>query len=346
MDTLNLLNTLLETPSPSGYENSLQRRILDIISPIVDKVDYDIHGNLIAYKYSIKENAKTVMLMAHADEIGLMVQYIEDGGFIRVSKIGGIDVSLLKGRKVVILHNGEKISGVIGARPEHMNKEDMKSSIDVSELWVDIGACSRFESESLVAIGDPVILDSECFSLSNNLVSGRACDDKAGIVSLIKALDIINARNSENQYNIVVVISVQEEVGSRGATTATYKIKPDIGIAIDVAHASDYPTINKAKYGDVRLGNGVAIPIGTDLSICIQRQLMETAKHHNIPYQALALPGHSWTDAHAIQVTRGGCLVGLLSIPCRYMHSPVEVVSTEDVEYTAQLIAEYCLLPQ
>lgn len=343
MNIQSLFKSLVELPSPSGYENGLQRRIIDIISPLVDKVELDIQGNLLAYKYAKKEGAKTLMLMAHADEIGLMVQYIEDDGFIRISKIGGVDASLLTGRAVTIFHEGEEVSGIIGARPVHLGKDDPNSSIDISELWVDIGSCSRSETESLVSIGDPVLVDSKFVSLSNNFVSGRACDDKAGIITIIKALDLIQSRDAENQFNIVAVMSVQEEVGSRGATTATYSINPDIGIAIDVAHASDYPTINKAKYGDIRLGNGVAIPIGSDLSGCIQKRLKEIAERNGISHQTLALPGHSWTDAHAIQVSRGGCLVGLLSIPCRYMHSPVEVVSVKDIEYAAQLLAEYCL---
>ena len=342
MDTYSLLKSLIDIPCPSGYENGLQKTIIDIVSPLVDKIELDVQGNLVAYKKAKSVNSKTLMFIAHADEVGLLVQYIEDDGYIRFSKIGGVDIQILKGRNVVILHEKKEISGVIGVRPIHMENEDSKHKVDISELWIDIGTCSKAETESLVSIGDPIIMDSKLSRLTNNKVSGKACDDKAGIVTLIKALEVLKQNQIESQYNIVLVISVQEEVGARGATTASFNINPDIGIAIDVAHATDYPTINKAKHGDIRLGGGVIIPTSADTSRSIQAKFKDIAMSQNIPFQSLAISGQSGTDAQAIQISRGGCLVGLLSIPCRYMHSPAEVISFTDIEYAAKLIVEFC----
>lgn len=342
MDTSNILKLLVETPSPCGYEDNIQTKISDILTPFVDSIELDVQGNLIAYKYSKSQNAKTLMLVAHADEIGLMVQHIEDNGYIRFSKIGGIDVQILKGRKIIVLHDGAEVPGVIGVRPIHMENENSKSKLDISDLWIDVGTCSKSETESFISVGDPILLASSYTALNNDMVSGRACDDKAGIAAVIKSLSILNENQYKCQYNIAIVLSVQEEVGSCGATIATNKIKPDIGIAIDMTHATDYPTINRAKYGEIGLGKGVVIPIGTDLSCVIQKKMKQIAKQNDIMFQPQALPGHSLTDAHAVHIANNGCMSGLLSIPCRYMHSPIEVVSLNDIDYTARLLAEFC----
>ena len=184
------------------------------------------------------------------------------------------------------------------------------------------------------------ILESSVHQLSNNLISGRGCDDKVGITVLIKVLECLAKEDFE--YKIVFVSSVQEEVGLRGATTAAYSVNPDICIALDVAHATDYPGINKAKYGNIKLGQGLVITYGTDLTADIQHDLVSIANNNSIPYQILAQPGSSGTDIHAVQVSRGGCASGLISIPCRYMHTPAEVVSLADLESTVKLISLFC----
>lgn len=343
MNNEEVFKVLINTPSPSGYEENLQMKVQNIISPFVDKTVLDTQGNLLCYKQATNSvRPKTIMLTAHIDEIGMLVRFIDENGYIRFSKLGGVDIQALKGRNVLISHQDKFIPGVIGSKPVHMKNENTKTELDISDLWIDIGSNSKNETESIIEIGDPIVIDAELKTLQNNIITGRGFDDKVGVMVLLKTMELLSSK--ECSHNIIAVMTVQEEVGLRGATTATFDINPDIGIAIDVAHATDYPTVNKAKHGDIRIGRGVIIPIGTDLSIQLQRRFQEIAKKTQIPYQALALPGPSGTDAHAIQISRGGCKTGLLSIPCRYMHTPVETVSICDIENAAKLLAEYCIM--
>lgn len=340
MELIDIFERLHKSPSPSGLEQSAQSIVKDLVSPFVDDVSYDIHGNLISVKKAKHyETAKTLMLVAHIDEVGLMVSHIEDSGYVRFTKIGGVDTSILRGRSVQILHNDEIISGVIGCRPIHM-KDHGEKDLDVSDLWIDIGADSYENAQNVISIGDSIVLDSSFYRLHNNLISGRGCDDKVGIAVIIKALESLNKNDLD--LDVVFVSSVQEEVGLRGATTSAYSIKPDICVAVDVAHATDYPGINKAKYGNIKLGHGPVISYGTDLTSNIQKLFANLSKEHSIPYQVLAQPGSSGTDVHAVQVSRGGCASGLISIPCRYMHTPVEVVSLNDMSNAVEEISLFC----
>lgn len=340
MELIDILNKLMSYQSPSGFERTIQVAIEQMMRPYADEITYDIQGNLICLKKSESlEHAKTLMLISHVDEVGLMVSHIEDSGFLRFTNIGGVDISILRGRTVQILHKGTVVTGVIGSKPIHMIERGVKD-VDVSELWIDIGAVDKNNALDFVSVGDPIVLESSPTLLANGLFCGRGCDDKVGIAILIKVLEQLNKERCAT--NLVFVSSVQEEVGFRGATTSAYSIKPDICIALDVAHATDYPGINKAKYGDVQLGNGAAIPIGTDFTSSIQNSLVRLAVDNSLPYQVLAQPGTSGTDIHAIQVSRGGCACGLVSIPCRYMHTPSEIISLSDVEDTVKLLLLFC----
>ncbi len=342
MNIVETLKQLVDTPSPSGFERNVQNIISCYMAKYLDKVSEDIHGNLICVRESNNSIcAKTIMLMAHIDEIGMMVTYVEPFGLVRFAKIGGIDAQLLPGHTVSILHEDCSIKGVVGSLPIHMkNKETQKNSLDFSEMWIDIGVTSREEALKKIQIGDPIVIDSTTNYLSDTIIASRACDDKAGVTTLIRTAEILKESNNPNK--VVFITSVQEEIGTRGAITASYNINSDVCIVIDVTHATDYPNVQKSKYGEISLGKGVVIPLGSDLSIPIQRQLMNLATERKIPFQRSALPGSSGTDAHAVQVSRGGCLTGLLSIPCRYMHTPVECISLMDLEYTAALLAAFC----
>ena len=341
VNTLNTLKRLVDSPSPSGFEKNAQNAVSNIVTPYIDEISEDINGNLICKRFANnKEKSKTILLVAHIDEIGMMVTYIEPSGFIRFTKIGGVDVQLLIGRNVNILHNDNVIKGVIGALPIHMKKGTPKTDIDFPDMWIDIGVSNKEEALTLVQVGDAIILDAATHTLSGSTVTSRACDDKAGVTVLIQTLKMLSNKTIPN--DIVVVTTIQEEVGMRGAMTVGYNIQPDVCIVVDVTHATDYPTVQKSKYGEIGLGNGVVIPVGSDLSTTVQRQLMEIAKNKGIPSQYSALSGASGTDAHAIQVSRGGCVTGLLCIPCRYMHTPVECISIKDVDYAAELLAAFC----
>lgn len=342
MNTLDILKQLVDTPSPSGFEKEAQTVVSKIITPYVDEVSEDIHGNLICKRFAKSaKGTKSIMLMAHIDEIGMMVTYIEPSGYVRFNKIGGVDPQVMQGQCVSIIHGGDSVKGVIGALPIHMkNKDVQKNSLDFSEMWIDIGATSREDALNRIQIGDPIITDSTTKILFDNVISGRACDDKSGVTALLRTAELLKGKTIPN--HVVFVTSILEEVGTRGAMVAAYNIQPDVCIAIDVTHATDYPTVQKSKYGEICLGAGVAIPVGSDLSISVQHKLIELATVRNISFQRVALPGPSGTDAHAVQVSRSGCITGLLSIPCRYMHTPVECISIKDVEKTAELLAEFC----
>ena len=274
------------------------------------------------------------------DEVGLMVSYIEETGFIRFTRIGGVDLLLLKGRNVKIMHDGVEIPGIIGAKPFHMKKNGENKDMDESDLWIDIGISGKEEVESIVSVGDSIVIDAPLVNLPNDLIAARGCDNKAGVISLVRMLELI--KDSDLESDIVAVFSVQEEVGFRGAKTASFFVSPDVCIAIDVAHATDYPSVNKSKYGDIRIGLGPVISMGSDLTPSIQSRLKSIAVQKDVAYQQLALSGSSGTDANAVQVTRAGCATGLISIPCRYMHTPTEVVSLQDIESVSMVLSEFC----
>lgn len=342
MSTLTTLKEMVNIISPSGYEQTIIQTLKKYVSQYVDSVTEDTLGNLICRRNN-GQNNQTVMFVAHIDEVGLMVSYIEESGYIRFTRIGGVDLLLLKGRNVKIVHNGTVISGVIGSVPIHMKKNGNNKDLDESDLWIDIGVTDKDEVEKLVSIGDCIVIDAPVVELTNNQIACRGCDNKAGVASLLKMIELLN--DIECKFNIVVVFSVQEEVGLRGAKVASYSVSPDICIAIDVAHATDYPSVNKSKYGDVRIGKGPVIPVGSDLTLSLQNQLKHLSHKLDIDYQQIALPGCSGTDINAAQVTKSGCATGLISIPCRYMHTPVEIVSLHDVEKVAQILAEFCKIP-
>lgn len=341
MSLTQLLKRISATVSPSGYEDNIRELLKSIITPLVDRYMEDVHGNLICYKDSpMTESNNTIMFIAHMDEIGLMVSYIEESGYIRFTCIGGVDLLILIGRNVKIIHNGVEIPGIIGAKPYHMKRHPVNGDLDESELWIDIGVSGKEEAENKVSIGDCVVIDTPFIELPDGLIASRGCDDKAGVVTLINMLELL--KNIAVKSNIVVVFSVQEEVGLRGAHTASYFVSPDICIAVDVAHATDYPSINRAKYGDIRIGKGPVIPCGSDLTPAVQNKLKQISLQKGISFQRLALSSPSGSDANAVQLTKNGCATGLISIPCRYMHTPVEMISLFDLDSISIVLSEFC----
>lgn len=340
-ELLNLFEQLTATPSPSNFEIPVQEVLKNFLEPYVDDCWIDVQGNLIAHKKG--QSDKKIMLIAHADEIGFMVKYIDEAGFIRFHKIGGIDTDALQGKKVAIYHNGEKVQGVIGKKPVHMkNSADKENNkpLDFGELWIDIGTFSKEETEKLVSVGDIITFEPSFSNLPNNLIVCKSVDDKVGL--LVMATVLKNLAQCKTDANLYIVSSVQEEIGTRGAVTASYNINPDICIVIDVTNATDFPNVNKNIYGDIKLNSGVVIPIGANVNNNLQTQLKELAVNQNIKFQIEALPSHSGTDANVVQISRGGIITGLISIPCRYLHSPIEVVSKNDISSSAKLLTEFC----
>lgn len=319
----------------SGCETDATSFFKGLMTPLCDEVKEDILGNIICTKRG--KSDKVIMFIAHIDEIGLMVKHIEDNGLLRFGKIGGVDESLLYGRNVTIRHALNYVDGIIGSYPIHFGNRSVDK--DISKLWIDIGAKSLDEAQNTVSIGDFIKIKSEFICLQNNLISAGGLDDKCGIIILINLMK--NMCNLKPDYTIVCVASVQEEIGSRGAITAAYDVSPDIAIAIDVTHATDIPNVNKAKFGNIVLGRGPVIPYGCDVDTLLQNNIKDIAFKTGIAIQIEALPEHSGTDIHHVKINKAGCLTGIISIPCRYMHTSVETVSLKDIQCAIDLVGAF-----
>jgi len=337
---LNFLQTLLETGSPSGYEAQIQQKIQSQVEPFADRIDRDWHGNLAATVNPA--GSPRIMLAGHCDQIGLQVKYIEEGGFIRVSAIGGWDMQILLGQKVQVWTKYGAVPGVIARKAIHLLTQDERQKIpEIQDLWIDIGAGDESQVREQVEIGDPVTLALGFQELLNGLASAPGMDDKVGVWVVMSALQRVKAGSP--QAAVVAVSTVQEEIGLRGATTAAYTAEAKLGIAVDVTHATDTPDVNKSQYGDITIGGGPVIVRGANTNPKVFERLTSIAKNSDIPYQVNALPRAASNDAAALQLSRGGQATAVVAIPNRYMHSPVEVVSLKDLENAAELIARFCL---
>ena len=334
------LISLCTIPSPSGYEGRVTSVIKDILFSFSGyDVTEDTLGNIVAIKKGI--SGKKTMLVAHCDEIGFAIKYIDDSGFVHFTSIGGVDNSILSGLRVIIDHCGTLVYGVIGKSPIHFShKEKSNRNSDISDFWIDIGAKGKEDAEAIVSIGDPITFDS-CFSqLGNGLFTSKSIDNRAGVVTLLIVAEALQSLETNN--DIVLVFSTQEELGLRGAITVGYSIHPDACIAVDATHATDYPGVSKNSFGDIRLGRGPSIPIGANFSSAVQQKLRSIAEGGKISYQVESIPGYSGTDIAEVQLSRGGLKTGLISIPTRYMHTPVEVASLDDIQSTADILIKFC----
>jgi endoglucanase len=336
-ESADFLKAIQETPSPSGFEQRVQKLVRDRMKPFADSIQTDVHGNVIVGLNP--KGTPRLMLAGHCDQIGMMVRFIDDNGYIFFSPIGGVDPSVLPGSRVTVHSKHGPIDGVIGRRPIHVLKpEERGAKIELRELWVDIGAKNKKETEDLVKVGDPITFRLEMVPLGNDLVTCPAFDNKCGTFVVMEALRLCSLRKS--RCALFAVSTVQEEVGLRGATTSSYGLDPQVGIAVDVTHATDYPDIDKRVNGDIRVGAGPAISIGPNINPKLESLFHQAAKAKRIPFQREAAPGGTGTDANAIQLTRAGVATALISVPNRYMHTQVEVVSLSDLDAAAKLIAE------
>lgn len=332
------LKELLEAPSPSGFEQPAAKVWRDYVKGSVDELIPDVHGNSIAV---LNPKAKfKFMLAGHVDEIGLMITHIDDKGFLYTAQIGGMDPALLIGQRVKIMTASGPILGVIGRKAIHqMTAEERKKNVEMDNIWVDIGADDKKAAEKRVAIGDPMVVDVDCRRLDDDKLVSRATDDKAGAYVVAECMKALSKRKLN--VCVVGVATVQEEVGLRGAITSSYSVKPDAGFAIDVTFGSDHPDTNVKKTGEVKLGSGPVLHRGPNINPIMEKELFKIAKAKKIAYQVTAEPRGTGTDANAMQLSRGGAATGLISIPNRYMHTPVEVISKADLDNTVKLIVEY-----
>jgi endoglucanase len=338
------LEQILETPSPSGYETPLQEIVRVYAGDFADEVSTDVHGNVMAVKNP--GAPLRVMLAGHCDQIGLVVGYVDDEGFLYIQQVGGWEPLMLVGQRMTVWTVGGPVAGVIGRKPIHLlTDEERKQVPKLKDLWLDIGAKDKGEAEKIVRIGDPVTVELAYREMRNGMAMSPAMDDKTGLWVVMEALR--RADRDKLQCALYAVSTVQEEVGLRGAQTSAFGLDPHVGVAVDVTHATDCPNVEKKQEGDIRLGSGPVIYRGPNMNPKVVDRLVATAEEHQIFYQMAASGRPPGTDANAIQVNRSGVATGLVSIPNRYMHSPVEVVSLEDMDRAADLLARFSesLLP-
>jgi len=333
------LRNLLETPSPSGYEGAAQQIVRDYVKGFADDVRTDLHGNVIAVKNP--DAPLRVMLAGHCDQIGLIVQHVDDEGFLYVQPIGGWDPIMLIGQRMRVWTAEGPVFGVVARKPIHLLTEDERKQVPkMKDLWLDIGAANKEEALKTVRIGDAVTVELAFHEMRNNMAVSPAMDDKAGCWVVIEALRRA-CESGKLTCGLYAVSTVQEELGLRGSKTSAFGIDPHVGVAVDVTHATDCPTIEKKEEGDVRLGRGPVIHRGPNMSHKVVERLIRAADDNQIPYQLAASGRATPTDANSIQVNRAGVATALISLPNRYMHSPVEMVSLDDVDRAADLLARF-----
>ena len=321
---------------PSGLENEIKRTFIEIIKDYIDCTFEDTLGNL--YCIINGECDETIALVAHCDEVGFMVKFIEESGMIRFSSIGAIDISTLRGTRVSINHCGKKIPGIIGSVSTKFFQ--VSSPLYISDLWIDIGACDKHDAESKVSIGDYISYEPFFQPLNNRTIACTSADNRSGVYTLFKVIKLL--KETKPYYSIAFILTVQEELGSRGATVAASILQPKECIVVDVTNATDCPNINKAMYGDIKLGEGFVIPIGSNFSQQLQTKIINLSINNSFKHQIEAKPESSGTDSKIIQISNKGVPTGQISIPCRYIHSPFEIVSLDDINNAVLLLEKYC----
>jgi putative aminopeptidase FrvX len=338
--SLSFLRTLVNTPSPVGHEARGQRVWLDYARQFADETFSDAYGNCVAVLN--KGGSPRLMLAGHADEIALAVSFINDEGFLYVRKMGGVDAAITKAQRVIVHTRQGPLPGVVGNVAPHLMKEEKEPKAPkIYDLFIDIGARGRKEAQSLVKIGDPITLADEFEVLRNGFAVARAFDNRIGTFAVAEALRLLRESNEKPRAEVCAVSNVQEEVGLLGARQIAYSLKPDVALVVDVTHATDYPTVNKQQHGDIKLGLGPAITHGGCNHPEVVARIEAVAAAKEIPLQHEAMSSTSGTDTDAIFWTRGGIASALISLPDRYMHSPVELVSLDDLEKIPQLLAAF-----
>ena len=329
---------LLENPSPSGYESPVQEVVRQYVSGFADEVTTDLHGNLIACVNP--QGSPRVMLAGHCDQIGMIVTQIDAEGFLYAQSIGGWDPQQLVGQRMTVWTGGGPVPAVIARKPIHLlTDEERKQVIKTKDLWLDIGASSKEQASEFVRIGDAVTLELGYQEMQNDLANAPGMDDATGLWVVMEALR--RATGNALHCALFAVSTVQEEIGLRGAQTSAFGIDPQVGLAVDVTHASDCPTIDKNQHGDICLGGGPVIFRGPNMNPVVVQRLIEQCETDQIPFQLAASGRAQPNDSNSIQVNRTGVAAGLVAVPNRYMHSAVEMVSLVDIEHAADLLAAF-----
>jgi putative aminopeptidase FrvX len=340
-ESLHFLEALIATPSPSGFEQPVASLYRSYVETHADKVTTDVLGNVSAVLHP--DAPLRIMYAGHMDEIGFIVHYIDEDGFLFFNTIGGTDVATEIGQRVWV-HGRERVLGIVGRKAiQTFKAKDSLQTPTLQDLWIDIGATSRKEAAEVVGIGSPVTLQTEFVRLMGSHAVARAFDNKAG---LYIGAEVVRRLKQDGGLHpgvgLYALGTVQEEIGSRGAQTASFNLSPHTAIAVDMGVAMDYPRARPEEQGELDVGKGPGISQGPSTNPIVFDILKRAADEEGIAHQLQAYGKASPTDARLLQISRGGVATGLLSVPLRYMHTPSETLSLDDVEATIDLVCAYC----
>ena len=339
--SLQFLKSLVNTPSPSGHESKGLRIWMDYVDQYADETYSDAYGNCVAVLN--KGGGPRLMLAGHADEIGMTVNFIDDNGYVYVRRLGGTNPAITKAQRVTIHSRKGPVKGVVGSVAPHLMRTDtgVNKVPKIHEIFVDIGADSCKAAEKLIRVGDPITLNDQFELLRGDLAVARAFDNRVGTWAVAETLRLLKTGKAKLNAEVCAVANTMEEVGLFGARQIAYSLHPDVALVMDVTHATDYPTVDKRQHGDIKVGQGPTVTHGNCNHPEVIKRVEQVAKRLKITLQHEAISATSGTDTDAVFWTRGGIPSGLISLPNRYMHSPVEVVSLKDLEQIPQLMAGF-----
>ena len=343
-DDREFLFRLLETPSPTGFEMRGQQVWADWIKAYASEVACDAYGSTWATLPG--KTKRIVMLEAHADEIGYMIKHIDERGFLRIDRVGGSDAATARGRRLTILGDKGNVSGIIGNTAIHLRRDEsgQEKAPAVHELWVDVGAASAEEVAALgIRVGHPAVYQDGPLELANKRLIGRAIDNRIGSYIIAQVMKRIAAGKKKPAFTLICLNAVQEEIGGNGAMMATYRLKPDLCLCLDVTHATDTPGIDAAKFGSVKLGGGPSLSHGTANHPHVVQRLIDVANSSKLTIQHEASSRFTGTDTDKIFHSREGIPSALVSLPLRCMHSVVETAHLDDIAHTIDLLTDFVL---
>lgn len=331
------LKDMLDSPGPSGYEEAPTRIWREYARSFSGEVHGDLTGN--SYARVGTPGGPVVLIEGHIDEIGVIVTHVDDQGYLWFEQIGGWDDAVFVGQRIKIITEGGHVHGVIGRKAAHLIKQDSDKQVKSADLWIDIGATDRDSAKARVSVGDAAVIDAPFLQLTDDLVVSRSLDNRVGAFVAIEAARLLH--ESGCAADVYAVAAAQEEITFAGAATAAVQVSPMVAIAIDVTHASDYPNANKKSDGDVKLGGGPVLTRGSAINPVVFRGLRDAGQRLGLDCPVQGAARSTGTDADAMVKAGRGTACGLVSIPNRYMHSPNEVASLEDLVNAARLIADF-----
>jgi endoglucanase len=341
--TPEFLARLLDTPAPSAFEAPAARVWRAEAEKFAENVRVDVSGN--SYASVNPAGRPRVLLAGHIDEIGVMVTYLDDQGYLSFDTIGGWDPQVFVGQRVLLLGRSGPVRGVVGKKAIHiMDKDEREKVSKIEDLWIDIGAASKAEAEQRVRIGDPGVLAVGMLEFPNDRIVSRCLDNRIGAFVVLETVRLLAAERGGLAAGVTAVATTREEIahGGGGARPSAVVVEPDVAIVVDVTHATDYPGVDKRKHGDYRLGGGPVLSRGAAGSAVVFDRLVEAAEAEKIPYAIEASSRDTHTDAEAIFNAHRGVATALVSVPNRYMHSPNELMALADIDATARLLAGFC----